>query len=117
VDDGLKVLDEWVKLEPNNTQAWLYVGMAQAETNHPAAALTAFNQLVELAPDSVGYRVGQIQMLVELKRWDEAVKACDKVIPMHPVEGVLVWSLKAYSLAGLEKYDEDFKKLTFVTNP
>lgn len=108
MDNGLKVLNEWVKLEPENTKAWLYMAMSEAETNHPEEALNAFNNLVKLVPDSAGYRVGQIQCLISLKRWEESIKACDILIPKSPQQGPLVWSCKAYSLAMLGKYDEAF---------
>jgi len=105
-DDGLKVLDEWVKIEPKNTKAWLYIAFDQAEMGNPEKSLNAFDMLIELQPDSLSNWIGRAQVLLMLKRYNEALKSAEKAISKELKAEPVTLFLKSYSLAKLGKYEE-----------
>jgi tetratricopeptide (TPR) repeat protein len=105
VNDGAKVLDNWVAAKADDPQRWLCKGMAEAETDRPEAALKSFEKLTELQPNEGGNWVGKGEMLVALKRDDEALKAFDRAISLNPKhEGA--WNDRGGVLLRLGKYDE-----------
>lgn len=108
VDDGAKVLDAWVAAKPDDPRRWLVKGMAEAQTDRPAAALKSFEKLAQLQPDEGENWIGTGQCLVALNRNEEALQAFDKALKMRP-ERIDVWSDKGVVQARLGKYDDAIK--------
>ena len=59
VNDGAKVLDNWVAAKPDDPRRWSCKGMAEAQSDRPEAALKSFEKLTELQPNESGNWVGK----------------------------------------------------------
>jgi tetratricopeptide (TPR) repeat protein len=104
VNDGAKVLDNWVAAKADDPRRWLCKAMAEAESDRPGEALKSFEKLTELQPNESG----KGEMLVALKRDDEALKAFDKAITLNPKHEA-AWNGRGGVLNRLGKYDEAIK--------
>ncbi|MBN2172993.1 MAG: tetratricopeptide repeat protein [Bacteroidales bacterium] len=105
VDEGLRAIDQWVELNPDNTQACLYKAFAEAELGNHQKSLEAFEKLIELQPDEATNWIGKGQMLYALNRYDEALEAFNKYTLIDTTR-TDVWGMKASTLARLGRFDE-----------
>jgi tetratricopeptide (TPR) repeat protein len=105
VNDGAKVLDNWVAAKADDPRRWLCKGMAEAQTDRPEAALKSFEKLTELEPNESGNWVGKGEMLTALKRNQEALKAFDQAITLSATNEA-AWNDRGGVLLELGKYDE-----------
>jgi tetratricopeptide (TPR) repeat protein len=103
-EEGIKAINQWITLNPENTTAWLYKAFAEAERN-PEESLNAFNKLIELQPDEATNWIGKGQMLYALKRYSEALEAFNKYTSIDTTR-TDVWGMKASTLSQLGRYEE-----------
>ena len=108
VETGIKVVEEWTKVQPKNPRAWFTLFMVQAETNHPADALKSVDILIALQPDTAVNYIGRGQVLSALDRDEEALKSLDKAISLSP-KNQDAWNIKLSVLIKMKKYDEALK--------
>ena len=104
-DEAMQVIDAWIEHNPENTQAWLYKGFAEAHLNHPEKALEAFDMLIKLQPEEGSNYVGRGQMLYALERYEEAIEAFDRSASMDSSR-TDVMGMKTAALAKLGRFDE-----------
>lgn len=108
VNDGAKILDQWVAAKPGDPRRWSIKAMAEGGTDRPEAALKSFDKLIELEPNDGGNWVGRGQMLEALKRDNEALKAFDMAITLSPRDEV-AWNNRGGVLLRFGRYDDAIK--------
>ena len=104
-------LDSLGKVFPANTGIIFFKAFVQAEYGKNEEALSGFEKLVTLQPDSSVNWIGKGQISGALNRHEQAVAAFDKAIKLDP-KRFDVYNMKAIELIRLGKYDEAIASLT-----
>ncbi len=105
LDEGFRVMEDWVNLEPENPVAWHTLSMYKAVAGKNEEALKANDRLMELCPDSASYWNERIGLLFASERFDDALKAADKAVAISP-KSPQSWYYKAYCLAKVKQFDQ-----------
>ena len=84
----LKYAEAWTKAEPNNSNAWGFVGVAYYDGMHrPDLALEPTKRYVALAPQEPSGWTGLGWIYMDLKRYPEAVDAYKHAVQLGPHNG------------------------------
>lgn len=77
--------EAWTRAEPNNSDAWGFLGMAYGLHLHqPAKAVTAINRSLQLNPNQPsGWNALGVTYL-DLQQYDNAIRALQKAIQLNP---------------------------------
>ena len=75
----------WTKAEPNNSNAWYYLGNNYATgLQQPEAAIPAFQQVVRLDPNRHGAWQTLGVQFMKVKRYEDAVRAFKRATELEP---------------------------------
>jgi tetratricopeptide (TPR) repeat protein len=114
-DKQLADFDEAVKADPENTQAWQGRALLYLEKGESEKAVADLTKLVEKDGDNPAAIGALAEALTNLKKYDEALKQCDRIIELKP-QLTLGYSLRARihvmkgdTKAGLKDLDEALK--------
>ena len=80
----LTLLDEAVRLAPQNAEPVRARGLLHADMGKPEPALADLNKAVELDPENATTYQAQAWILSDLKRFDEALVSLDKAQQLKP---------------------------------
>jgi|GEM_PF-1306039 tetratricopeptide (TPR) repeat protein len=105
LDEGFRVLDEWVKLEPDNPVAWKNRMMYNAVGANEEKALESVEQLTRLEPDSAEHWMTKAQILWDLNRNEEAMESSGKATLLAP-RSKDVWIIHAYACSKNNHFEE-----------
>ena len=94
VQDALLWANRAVSKAPDSVAAWRLLGELETMNQRPAAALVAFEQALQLQPDSADLHLNTAVLLMTLKRPDEAAGHLDESLGLQP-ENPLAQSLAA----------------------
>lgn len=100
------------ELATNSTepQGWIYQGLVLEKLNQDARALTSYQQALQLRPNLSFAFAQQCGVLNRLKRFQEALVACDSAFKGDGLWGesspAYVWSQRSRSLVGLKQYED-----------
>ena len=94
-------------LNSNDTNAWIGKGFALKSLGRNTEADAAFDKAINVSSDSVYWLAlfGKGEVLLAQKKYDEAVKAYDKVIELNPADAK-TWNEKGVALQALGKNAE-----------
>lgn len=83
-DSAKLAADGIVSSEPKSAKGYLYQGMLAQESKHTDEALRLFRLASDLQPDLLEPVKAQIQLLVNTRRFDDAIKRLDEVSARLP---------------------------------
>lgn len=78
--DAAHALDAVLKLSPDDVSAWHDLGMVRARLGDPAGAETAFRRSIELRPAIPLSRLALAALLVNQRRFEEALAEYDELL-------------------------------------
>jgi tetratricopeptide (TPR) repeat protein len=84
VHDDTKLLEEFVKKEPGNVDAWIRLGNAHMDARRFSQAIDAYQKALAINPKNVDVRVDMGTCYRNIGRPDEAVKEYRKAIETDP---------------------------------
>lgn len=87
VEESLPHLEKAVELDPGDGPAWRELAVARARAGQPDAALEAYTRASGLLPYDPETRLGEVQLLVNLRRFEEALQRLEDshaVAPRSP---------------------------------
>jgi tetratricopeptide (TPR) repeat protein len=98
-------LNQAIKLDPKNTHAHRFLGIAFAQQGQWEKALDCFKRSIKADPkNAIAYsNIGNV--FLELKQYSEAIGYYEKAISLNPGDAE-VWSNKGNALAALKRYDQ-----------
>lgn len=78
------IYEEILRIKPTHFDALNYKGLALKALNRPEQALASFNQAIVLRPRYVEAHYNRGNLLLELRRFDEALPATTVPLPSTP---------------------------------
>jgi tetratricopeptide (TPR) repeat protein len=85
VNEAAKILDDYVAAKPGDSERWMSkAGVEWYLMDQPEEALKTLTKLTELEPKNFPAWDFRGKMLLELKRYDDAIKSYDKVVELYP---------------------------------
>jgi len=91
-------------------RSWIYQGMALEELGQDAGALAAYQQALQLNPNLSFALSQQCGVLNDLKRFQEALVACDNALKGNRLWGegglATLWSRRSRALVGVKQYED-----------
>jgi tetratricopeptide (TPR) repeat protein len=91
-EKALPLLEQSVKMEPNNMDARMFLGLAHRELNHPTEAIQQFQTITQTQPDNANgfYQLGELYKETgDKKNADKAWQSFLKTAPQR--EAVQSW--------------------------
>jgi tetratricopeptide (TPR) repeat protein len=104
-EEALKKSEEMIKVEENNSFAWVTKGIAMITLWKHEEALEAFSKSIELDPEDAHAWLGKGLALWALDRPVEALEAFSKSIMLDP-KNAYAWSSKGLALRDLKRHEE-----------
>jgi len=83
-DEAQAIAREVLKAHPDETDAWYLVGEAARLKRDFAAAVEAFDRVIETLPNHLPARLGRAAVLIELGRLDDALADIERVRGITP---------------------------------
>lgn len=80
-DDGVKVLEQWLNLDPNNPEVLKPLGsvyLRKGKSNDKA--MKVFQKMMEQGASDPEFKLGVAKIHFKLREFDEALKLCEEVI-------------------------------------
>jgi len=87
VDDGIELHQRALSCNPNLAMAWAFAGMSSSYAGDHLTALGQFDRYMTLAPahpHDFFFRAGLTLPLLQLRRYDEAIRHSRQLIRMQP---------------------------------
>ncbi len=81
---ALKDLDDAIRLNPRNVDAWRARGIAYLAAGRVDDAMKQFEQIIQLKPDDPSAHQALAQALAQQKQYDQALAHLDQVIESNP---------------------------------
>jgi superkiller protein 3 len=94
-----------VQREPENADAWFWLGLALTDLERPEDALDAYERVRELAPAMIGAPMNAADLLMELGRHAEADALLERVMRDNPDRRSPL-PLRVRSLIGMARNDD-----------
>ncbi|RME33865.1 MAG: tetratricopeptide repeat protein [Deltaproteobacteria bacterium] len=108
--DTIRRLEELLKQEPDNRNAWVQLGNAYFDSKQPVKAIEAYGKALELDPNDANVLTDQGVMFRQMGWYDKAVANFEKAAKIDPNH---LQSL--YNLGIVYRYDlQDFPNATRV---
>lgn len=120
-DENIVVLKKALEIEPNNAQLWSFLGSAYTWFTSKGTledGLAAYRKAEELDPNNVVYINGEGEILLQMKRYEEAVLHFQKTLRLTDRSGYANLSV-AHAYANLKIYDsarEHYQKAIEIFN-
>ncbi|NQE46337.1 Photosystem I assembly protein Ycf3, partial [ANME-1 cluster archaeon GoMg2] len=105
-EELLKKAEEMIKLDVENTFAWVVKGRVLGNIGRHEEALEAFSKAIELNPEHADAWSNKGVALWNFRRYEEALEAFSKAIELNP-EDADAWLNKGVALRILGKYEEE----------
>ncbi len=101
----LKLSQQWVKREPENTVAWYGLGMSYNGLKQYDRAIQAYREALRIQPElaETWYNLGVAYN--NLKQYDRAIQAYREALRIQP-EDAEAWSNLGTAYNGLKQYDQ-----------
>ena len=100
--DAENALEKTVELVPGEFTAWHDLGMVRAELGKPGAAETAFRRSIALRPSLAPSRIALAALLVNQRRWQEALVEYDRLLRLDLPERLAAKIARAQRLIRAE---------------
>ena len=96
---------KWSEAEPNNANAWFFIGASYAFLNRYADAVQSYRQAIRINPESAlaWYNVGN--GYVNLKRYSDAVESYQQAVRINP-EYAEAWSNLGVAYSKLSRHTD-----------
>jgi len=117
-DLAVAVLNQAVKINPDNQDAWYNLGLGNAALSEYIQAEDAFVKAIEKGPESLTLRFEYGKVLNKLGKHEDAVKSLRKVVDAEP-QNAVAWYIIGNSSVALSKTDDaiDAFKKALITKP
>jgi tetratricopeptide (TPR) repeat protein len=100
-------------IESKTAEEWYEKGLVLNEMGKYEEALEAFDNAIQIDPDHLDAKAGELISLAHLSRWNEAIYVAldglDKIIQKYP--GAQGWAMKSIFLLYSERYDEGLEAI------
>jgi len=83
-DTAISALEQEVKKDPRNAEAWAKLGHTYFDSNNPEKAIRAYKKHLELNPNNADVWTDMGIMYRSLGNPDEAIRCFDKAIEINP---------------------------------
>jgi len=96
---------QWIKVEPDNSFAWLFIGHAHVGLNQLEQAIAAFRQGLRINPENLfaWYNLGLAYD--DLKRYENAITAYRQALRIHP-DYAEAWVSLGGAYNNVRRYDD-----------
>lgn len=83
---GMALVDysEWIRVQPNDPDAYEQRAVTYERKRDYAAAITDWTKAIELAPNNVRYRYGRASAYQSLEAWDKALADYGAILQLAP---------------------------------
>lgn len=108
---AISTLTQMEKEYPDNKGIIFFKAFLEAEYGQNEEALTDFNRLIKLQPDTAVNYIGKGQVLYAMERYQESFDSFEKATTLNPSRAD-VWNMKAGSLAKLNRLDDAITSVT-----
>jgi tetratricopeptide (TPR) repeat protein len=117
-DLAVGVLNQAVKINPDNQDAWYNLGLGNAALSQYFQAEDAFVKAIEKGPESLTLWFEYGKVLNKLEKYEDAVKALRKVVEGEP-QNAVAWYIIGNSSVALSRTDDaiDAFKKALITKP
>jgi len=80
----------WTKAQPEDADAWYYLGVAYRKSNRPDKAIEAYKQVIRINPEhaEAWFDIGDTYN--EIKQYVKAIEACQQAVHINP-ENAVAW--------------------------
>ncbi len=93
--------EQWVKLQPQQVQAWLTRGEMAELLEDPESAQAAYREAVKLAPKDVDSRLRLAKVLLAYRRLDEVLESLQELCKQQPDNPEILLALgRCYHVMG-----------------
>ena len=103
--EALAAYDEVLRLDPRDTDAYFYKGIALGELTQHEEELEAYEQALRLNPKNAVAYINKGTALAGLKRYEEALTAYEQAIHIDP-KSAFAYVGKGAALNELHRYEE-----------
>ena len=113
IEQALNDTSKAIELDMNNHRAWFNKGEILKFKKEYTEAELCYTQADKLYPDSNFYLTGLIQTKKALKKYDQSIEFCNRILKEYPSDAISL-SYRGMSYAGLLNYPlaiKDFLKL------
>ena len=104
-DQALDIVNELLKLNPNNSQYYNLKGRNLSAMTHYDDALSAFHKAIELEPDNASFHNGIGIVYLKKKSYDNALLEYGKAIELDP-NNALYHNLLGEAYVEIQHYEE-----------
>ncbi|XP_034025931.1 tetratricopeptide repeat protein 37 isoform X2 [Thalassophryne amazonica] len=115
--EALKHCKAVLKLEKNNYNAWVFIGLAATELDQPDQAHTAYTKAVELEPEQLLAWQGLVNLYEKIDQWDfktELPHAYQKLIDLYARSDKNKCYEVIKKLSDIYQSDKEYSKLAKV---
>lgn len=103
--ESLALLEQAIKVDPRNANAWYNLGVVYASENRYLEALQVYEKAIELDPENPRSFLNRGAILRKLGRYEEALQSYDRAIKLNP-KSPLAYHNKGLALAFMGKYQQ-----------
>jgi protein O-GlcNAc transferase len=108
INDALLIFES-LKTEIENDERIFYnLGLLYSLQNDPDTAISCYDSAIQIKPSDVASIINKSQLLIQLKKYDEANKSLDEAISIDP-DFPEAWSNKGIALNHLGRYADALK--------
>ncbi len=104
-DDALAALRKTLELQPDNGDAWLYLGMVHSDRQEPDDAVEAFQQAITLGKDGPKLRSRLAEAFADAGNYQAAAGELQHAVELDPLSAESFFRL-GVALDNLKKYEE-----------
>jgi predicted Zn-dependent protease len=111
IDEGRREAEWCLKRDPNNVGARRMLAICERDAGRPEQALEEIRHSLEFAPDDLGSRIVEAQLLLFLKRADEAYRHLRPLLSRHGDDPqVLKLLSRAAAATGRREEAEEYRQ-------
>lgn len=103
--EALGLLDDALKEEPDNAEAYHYAGLCQMALDKPEAAVSLLEKAARLSPDDPGVHEDLAVSAIAAEEFEKAFTAADKALSLKPGTPRAMLS-KGQAMIGLNNYQD-----------
>src|SRR3984893_2359496 len=117
VDDAKASLEDALKQDPRNPNAWYNLGLLAKNTGDAQTAMHAFKRVTDIAPGNAAMRIFLGAAYVQAKQFPQAIDAFQHALKLNPLHASAEFGLsRAYQQStDVDHAREHLKKFQYIT--
>ena len=108
IDEALIIFEALSSKVKNDEKIFYNLGLLYSLKSEHFAAISSYDLAIQINPNDIASIINKSQLLIQLKKYDEANKNLDRCIELDPSYSE-AWSNKGIALNHLELYSEALK--------